>query len=138
MWVKPYRIRPGCKKAEHELTADDVVNEVTIYVQEGNKQSVPVYLYSGGEASIIALAMLVALWQLADEYGSGTNLLLLDEVVGFLDANNSQIVVRFLEGLKTAGKTVIAVSHSQVVDSVSFDAKWIAVKENDVSRLVQA
>lgn len=136
MWVKPYRVRPGAEdKPEELLTSEDVVNEITIYVQEGVKKAVPVYMYSGGEASIMALALLVALWQHADEQGSGTNLLLLDEVVGFLDARNSQIVVRFLEGLKIANKTVLTVSHSQVVDSVHFDAVWTAIKENGVSRL---
>ena len=139
MWVKPFRLRPGAEdKPEELLTSEDVISEFTVYVQEGGKHAVPAYLYSGGEVSIIALALLVALWQLADEQGSGTNLLLLDEVVGFLDARNSQIVVRFLESLKTAGKTVIAVSHSQVVDSVQFDAVWTVVKQNDISHVERA
>lgn len=136
LWVKPYRVRDSAKgKAENDLTSEDVVNDITVYVQEGGKQAVPLYLYSGGEASVVAIALLVAMWQLADERGTGTNLLLLDEVVGFLDQRNSQVVSRFLEGLKTAGKTVIAVSHSQVVDSVNFDAVWRCVKVNGISTL---
>jgi hypothetical protein len=136
LWVKPYRLKAGAEnKTEELLTHDDVISDITIYVQEGNKQAVPIYMYSGGEASVIALALLVALWQLADEQGSGTNLLLLDEVVGFLDQRNSQIVVRFLEGLKTVGKTVLVVSHAQVADSVDFDAVWTVRKVSGISTL---
>lgn len=125
IWIKPYRMG----------TSEKILNEITIYVQEGTKKAVPVWLYSGGEASIIALVLLVALWRLADEHGQGTNLLLLDEVVGFLDSKNSQVAVRFLESLRSAGKTAITVSHSQVVDSVQFDAVWTASKQNGVTKL---
>lgn len=136
LWVAPYRVKPSAEgKAADQLTSEDIVNEVTMFVQEGVKRAVPLYMYSGGEVSIISLVLLVALWRLAEEQGSGTNLLLLDEVVGFLDARNSQIVVRFLEGLKAAGKTVVTVSHSQVVDSVDFDAVWTVSKKNGISVL---
>ena len=139
VWCKPWRPKPqALKKAESDWTADDVVVDFTIFVQEKGKESVPLSLYSGGEVSIIALAFLISFWRLSDEMGSGTNLLLLDEIFGFLDDRNSQLVASFLESLKTSGKTVLVVSHSQVVDAVGFDQKWVVTKQNDMSQVKAA
>lgn len=139
VWCQPNRLKAGAEsKKEAELTSEDFVQDFTIYVRDGEKKEVPLYLYSGGESSLLAFAFLVAFWRLSDERGSGTNLLLLDEVVSALDQRNSQIVVKFLESLKASGKTVIAVSHSQVVDSVDFDATWTCRKQGGVSQLFRA
>lgn len=136
LWVKPYYIKPGALgKPESQLGPDDVVHECTVYVREGGKSVVPLCLYSGGETSLLALALMVAFWYLSDEYGDGSNLLLLDEAVAAYDARNSQIVTKFLEWLKNSGKTVIIVSHSQVVDTVDFDQRWQVLKQDGVARL---
>jgi DNA repair exonuclease SbcCD ATPase subunit len=136
VWCKPWRPKPqALKKDEADWTPDDVANDFTIFVQEGEKKAVPLGLYSGGEISIIALAFLIAFWRLADEAGAGTNLLLLDEVFGALDARNSQIAAAFLETLKSSQKTVLVVSHAQVVDSIDFSQKWLVTKKDGISKL---
>jgi DNA repair exonuclease SbcCD ATPase subunit len=139
VWCKPYRIRSGYEyKFEEELTADEVVAEFTIYVKEGAKKEVPLYLYSGGESTMIAMAFLVAFWRLSDNEGQGTNLLLLDEVANALDEKSSQIITSFVQGLRTKGKTILMTSHNPLMDTIDFDCRWVVTKQGGISNLQEA
>jgi len=136
VYCKPWRPKPqALKKPELDWQPDDVIQDFTVFVSEGDKKEVPLGLYSGGEVSIIALAFLVAFWRLSSELGSGSNLLALDETFGALDSRNSQIVANFLETLRGTGKTVLVISHAQVIDQVNWDQRWVVKKQNGMSNL---
>jgi len=112
-----------------------ISQDIGITVSDSTKKNVPVYLYSGGETSLIAFAILVSLWYLADEYATGCGLLLLDEVVSALDSTNATVATMFLETLRATGRTVFVISHAQCVDQLNFDHRITVTKHEGVSSI---
>lgn len=116
-----------------------VVIDLQVIVRDGNKVDVPYELYSGGEKQQIILAFVTAFWQLATKYGSGVNLLCLDEIFGPLDQGNTSNMFLFLEKMSKMGKSsIFIVTHNQAIKkTVSFDQIWTVVKENGTSIIKQ-
>jgi DNA repair exonuclease SbcCD ATPase subunit len=112
-----------------------ISQDIGISVSDSTKKNVPIYLYSGGETSLIAFAILVSLWYLADEYATGCGLLLLDEVVSALDTTNATVATMFLETLRATGRTVFVISHAQCVDQLNFDHRITVTKHEGVSSI---
>jgi DNA repair exonuclease SbcCD ATPase subunit len=133
VWCQSFRYK--AKAPKQVVKQDDLIHEFTIFVRDGTKSVVPLELYSGGESSVIAIALMVAQWRLSSEQGGGTNLLALDEIASALDQRSSQLVANFIESLKTVGKTVIMISHNNLIDIMDFDHKWRVTKKNDISSI---
>lgn len=122
VWVTQYR----------EKSDGGVATDIQILVQEGNKKEVPFGLYSGGERQQIMLAFIGAFWQLASQYGSGVNILLLDEVFDSLDGSNKDLSCKFINLMKTLGKSsILVVTHDEEIKSLlDVDRVWTATKKN--------
>lgn len=129
VWVTQYR-----QKGDGELSAD-----IQIMVRDGNKKEVPFGLYSGGEKQQIMLALIGAFWQLASRYGSGVNILCLDEIFGPLDEQNTQHVFEYLEYMRLKGKSsIFVVTHDpKIKDQIIFDQVWVVHKKGDISHIVR-
>jgi DNA repair exonuclease SbcCD ATPase subunit len=132
VWCQSFRVKA---KAGKEVKQEDLIHEFTIFVKDGAKSTVPIELYSGGESSLIAIALMVAQWRLGSEVGGGTNFLALDEVASALDARASQLVANFIESMKAHGKTVVMISHNNLIDVIDFDHKWVVTKQHDISTI---
>lgn len=111
--------------------------DITITVKELNKDDVPYELYSGGEKQQIILAFVTAFWSLATKYGTGVNILCLDEIFGPLDSSNTNNMFEFLEYMRDMGKSsIFIVTHNKdVKKSMTFDEKWVATKQYGVTTL---
>jgi len=136
VWVTPFRLR---KEAERKAKPgiEDYVHDLEVWVKDGEKEGIPVKAYSGAERGLIVLAVAAALNRIAEEEGTGTNLLILDEIEYSFSNYNFERVVDFIKSLPTEGKTVIVIGHSdRLLNLLDFDHYWIAEKENGVSRLV--
>ena len=127
VWVTQYR-----EKGDGELTAD-----IQIMVREGHKCEVPLSLYSGGERQQITLAFIGAFWQLASRYGSGVNIICLDEIFGALDDFNTTDAFNYLDHMRMSGKdSIFITTHNQnIKNQVKFDQVWTITKKNHISTL---
>lgn len=112
-----------------------IATDIQIMVKEGIKEDIPFNLYSGGEKQQIALAFIGAFWQLSTSYGSGINMLCLDEIFGPLDDFNSQQVFDYLLYLKSKHvSTMLVITHNEnIKNQVKFDHIWTIIKTNHVS-----
>jgi len=69
-----------------------------------NLQAQKVYTLSGGEQQRVALARLMI---------KQCDIILADEPTGSLDSENAALVIKYLQKLNTANKTVIMVTHAE-------------------------
>lgn len=120
LWISQYR-----EKADGDLSTD-----IQIMVREGEKDGVPFALYSGGERQQMILAFIASFWELASNYGSGVNILCLDEIFGPLDESNAEKVFTFVDSLKGKGKsTIFVVTHDDSIRGrMPLDGIWTVVK----------
>lgn len=125
VWITQYR-----EKATGGTTTD-----LQIMVQEGDKVNVPFNLYSGGEKQQIVLAFIGALWQVGSQYGSGVNILFLDEIFGPLDSYNVDRVFEYIEHIRSQGRSsIFIVTHNTTIEEViTFDQVWTITKKNHMS-----
>lgn len=134
--LQPFRLKKeAVKKPEGKRTADDYVFEFNMQVEEGDKESVPIQLYSGGEKERMTLALVLALWELAASRGE-TSVLLLDEVLSYLDEGSIEKFVHLLEGLRRQVQTVILVGHDPTLAALLRpDEVWQAVKRDGATTI---
>lgn len=127
LWVTQYR----------EKSDGDLATDVQIMVRETGKEGVPFALYSGGERQQMVLAFIASFWELATNYGSGVNILCLDEIFGPLDDSNAEKVFSFVEAIKAKGKsTIFIVTHDDSIRSkMPLDAVWTVVKLKHQSKI---
>jgi DNA repair exonuclease SbcCD ATPase subunit len=131
VWVTPYRPKKGLKEGGY-------TREFEIWVKDGEKGSVPVKGYSGAERGLIALAVVAALNRVAEESGTGTNLLVLDEIEFCFSDVNFAKVIDFINTFPRNEKTVIVIGHSgRLADLLDFDQYWVARKEGGITTLVR-
>lgn len=137
--INPFRLKKeAAKKPAASLTADDYIFRFEMVVEEGRKTGVPIRLYSGGERERIVLALICAFWELARSQGGGTNLLLLDEAVSFLDERSIAGVVRLTEKIRETVDSVLLVGHDQALASLlTTDSVWRAVKQDDDTTVIE-
>lgn len=125
--LSPYRLKKEAqRKQPADRTADDYVFEFDMQVEEPGKLGVPIQLYSGGQRGRITLALIAAFWELAARQGVGTNLLLLDEVINFMDPASIENTVRFVEYLRSRVGTVVIVGHDPTLANLlRRDEMWM-------------
>lgn len=83
------------------------LDEVLEYVGLSEKKYTEVYKLSGGEQQRIALARLML---------KKCSIILADEPTGSLDSKNAERVIEILSDFNKNGKTIIMVTHSDIVD----------------------
>lgn len=83
------------------------IDEVLEYVGLSEKKYTEVYKLSGGEQQRIALARLML---------KKCSIILADEPTGSLDSKNAERVIEILSDFNKNGKTIIMVTHSDIVD----------------------
>lgn len=83
------------------------LDEVLEYVGLSEKKYTEVYKLSGGEQQRIALARLML---------KKCSIILADEPTGSLDSKNAERVIEILSDINKNGKTIIMVTHSDIVD----------------------
>jgi len=135
--LSPFRVKKDAqKKAPEKRTADDYIFEFEMVVEEAGKVGVPIQLYSGGERELITVALISAFWELAATEGAGSNVLLLDEVIAFLNESAIERVVQLVDHLRSRVETVILVGHDPALTNfLRPDAVWYARKAAGVTTL---
>ncbi len=121
----------GGGKAYLELTSDNLLEAgVTMMACPPGKRNSSIYLLSGGEKSLTALALIFSIF-----YLNPAPFCLLDEVDAALDDAN---VVRFTRLVKSmAGKTqFIFISHNKISIEMGEHLIGVTMNEPGVSRLV--
>ena len=94
------------------LNADPSTNSMDIYIDYGDSKRI-IELASGMEKMIASLAIRVALVNTSSL--SKTNMMIIDEGFGSLDATNLEACTRLLESLKTWFRNIIVISHVDAV-----------------------
>lgn len=121
----------GGGKAYLELTGDDLLSAgVTLMACPPGKRNSTIYLLSGGEKSLTAIAFIFSIFHL-----NPAPFCLLDEVDAALDDAN---VVRFTRLVRAmAGKTqFIFISHNKITIEMGEQLIGVTMNEPGVSRLV--
>ena len=95
-----------------ELESDEGSNEMAIYINYGDSRRI-IECCSGMEKMMSALAIRVALINVSALPKS--DILIIDEGFGSLDAMNVEACGRFLEALKKWFKTILVISHVDAV-----------------------
>jgi putative ABC transport system ATP-binding protein len=88
--------------ARSDYTIDEVLDIVGLSAKKNSK----IYTLSGGEQQRIALARL---------FLKKCSIVLADEPTGSLDRKNAQLVMRLINDLNVAGKTIILVTHDETM-----------------------
>lgn len=121
----------GGGKAYLELTSDDLLETgITVMACPPGKRNSTIYLLSGGEKSLTALAFIFSIFQL-----NPAPFCLLDEVDAALDDAN---VLRFTKLVKmmTSKTQFIFISHNKISIQMAEHLIGVTMNEPGVSRLV--
>lgn len=137
VWFQDRKLKKTARnKAQDKLTDDDYINEFELFVSQGEKRNVPVGMYSGGERTLIALALQGVLFETANQFGmSGSNVLLVDEPFRFLNQDNRDRALGIIEYWKSLGKTLIVTDNTNTCDQINADGYWFVKKEGDISTI---
>lgn len=115
-------------------TMDLLKNEVKLEIYDGKKNIHP-KLYSEGEIAKVSLAVAKAMYELARKSGQGCNLMLLDEIFGYMDGNNAQRVAQSLQAMLTKGTVFLTDNSDKVRDLVTFNGTWTARKSEGCTKI---
>lgn len=123
------------KKATSELKIDSLKGEISVTITDGQKDIDP-RLYSDGETARFSAALVRAVHDLAVKHGQGCNLVLLDEIFSYVDANNSQkIADSFTSDLQADSTYIVTDNSGAAADLMEFDSVWTVTKEQGLSQL---
>lgn len=123
-------------KKKHAADVKDLLKaEVALQIVDGTKNISP-KLYSDGEISKVSLAIAKALHEMARKSGQGCNLMLLDEIFGFVDTNNSQRMAQSLSSILNKGTVFLTDNSGKVKDLVHFNHTWTATKTQGQTKLI--
>jgi energy-coupling factor transporter ATP-binding protein EcfA2 len=94
-------------------------------------------MLSGGERNKAGLSLLFGMRDLKEKYtGLSTNVLILDEPFGNLDAYGTECLLSVLESLKDRFGTIFVIGNQHdVLTHEIWDQVWWAVRENNEARL---
>jgi len=121
-------IRVSPKMGKHET-----VEGISIWVSEGRKGELPWHNWSGGERQRCGIAVILAFWELVQEYSRrSANLLVLDEVFEGLDEAGIAGVQEIIPRIAKRVGTVFVVSHLPLMPT-TFSHLLDIVKEDDLS-----
>lgn len=115
--VLAMKINKEINKKDYEKRVDELLSQFDVLKY---KKSYPDKL-SGGEQQRVCIARALA---------NNPDIVLADEPTGNLDQDNEKVVLEYLKGLKELGKTIIMVSHSEVVKK--YADKMIFVREGSL------
>ncbi len=121
----------GGGKAALELTENDLLQAgVEIIAQPPGKKNSSIHLLSGGEKTMVAIALVFSIFKL-----NPAPFCMLDEVDAPLDDAN---VVRFSELVRDMSKTVqfIVITHNKVTMEMLHQLMGVTMNEPGVSRIV--
>lgn len=134
-------ISDGTYKAEftsQKLSSDKkkTLDKVSIIVYDAYK-SMPIELWSGGQATEVGLAVLLSVWKTANTLSNkGVTSLWLDEVFGPL---NEDIINRVFDAVKETaenlGASSIKIISHRDLDEQLFDHVWNVSLENGITNL---
>ena len=129
--------KTSLKKNIELLTDEDWTDRFEIFVTDGLKTGVPVGLYSGGERTLISLAILGVLWESANTFGSsGSNLLMIDEPFGLLREENQEKALALFEYWGGLRKCIIVSDNTQAIDTIGRRAAtWQITKNGHISTI---
>jgi chromosome segregation protein len=122
----------GGGKAELVLTGEEILDAgIQIVAQPPGKKNTSIYLLSGGEKALTAIALVFAMFQL-----NPAPFCMLDEVDAPLDDTNTG---RYSEMVKRmSGETqFIFISHSKITMEVAQQLVGVTMQEQGVSRVVE-
>lgn len=122
----------GGGKAELVLTGEEILDAgIQIVAQPPGKKNASIYLLSGGEKALTAIALVFAMFQL-----NPAPFCMLDEVDAPLDDTNTG---RYSELVKRmSGETqFIFISHSKITMEVAQQLIGVTMQEQGVSRVVE-
>lgn len=122
------------KKASSEAKVDMLKGEISVTIIDGGKNIDP-RLYSDGETARISNALTRALHDLAMQYGHGCNLVLLDEIFSYVDANNSQRIASSFSDIPAEMTYIVTDNSGMVNDLMSFNETWTARKSNGLTTI---
>jgi DNA repair exonuclease SbcCD ATPase subunit len=125
--ISPFN--PKVKPKNASDTKSMMKDEVSVRIMDGNKDILP-SLYSDGEISKVSLAVSKALHEMARKSGQGCNLMMMDEIFGFMDANNSQRIAQSLSNILNRGTVFLTDNSDKVRDLVNFKHVWTARKSH--------
>jgi len=116
-------------KKKHAADVKDLLkSEIKVEITDGAK-NIPPKLYSDGELSKISLSIIRALHEIARSKGHGCNLMMMDEIFGFVDPGNSQKIAESMTNLLSRGTVFVTDNSGRAKDLVKFDHTWIARKK---------
>lgn len=120
-------------QVQGEVTLQCNGNNIDIYLGDREVESL-----SGGELRRVDLIIQLAQRELTEQYsGFSCNLLVLDEVLDYLDASGVSNVISMIEAKSMDVNTLMVVSHRSDID-LSCDTKLTVVKgSNQISQLLQ-
>jgi len=116
-----------------DSSKDSLKSEVNVRIFDGEKD-ISSKLYSDGEMSKISNAFIRAMYDLANKFGLGCNIIMLDEIFSFIDANNSQkLAESFYDG--KFGSILITDNSGMAENLLNFDKVWTVTKLGGCSTL---
>ena len=135
--LSPFRVKKEAqRKPPEKRTIDDYIFEFGMTVEEDGKQGVPIQLYSGGERERITMALVPAFWDLASSQSNGCNVLMLDEVITFLDGKSIERIVKLVDDIRSRVSSIILIGHDpSLTDFLKPDETWYARKSNEMTKL---
>lgn len=110
-----------------KIENDQKEKSINYYIVETDKGTRQAELASGGEKTIISIALRAALWKHCQL--PKPNILFLDEPFGFLDVEKYDLMINLLEYLKSYFSTIFVISHNEDIKT-SMDS-IIYVKTDD-------
>lgn len=119
-------------QAKLELLGDEILdNGMQVFAQPPGKKNSTIYLLSGGEKALTALALVFALFKL-----NPAPFCLMDEVDAPLDDSNTE---RFCEMVKKMSEKTqfLFVSHNKITMEMAQQLIGVTMQESGVSRIVE-
>jgi DNA repair exonuclease SbcCD ATPase subunit len=137
VWFQDRELKKSAqKKKPDQLTDEDWADRFEIFIADGEKTGVPAGMYSGGERTLVSLAVLGTLWETANTFGSGgSNILMVDEPFGLLREDNRDRALSLFEYWSGLGKTVLVSDNTDTISRMRYNQMWELNKTNHVSQI---
>ena len=138
VWFQDRELKKSAiKKKPDQLTDDDWTDRFEIFIADGDKSGVPAGMYSGGERTLVSLAVLGTLWETANTFGSGgSNILMVDEPFGLLQEDNRDRALALFEHWANMNKTVLVSDNTGTISKMRYTQMWEMHKTNHTSQIV--
>jgi len=107
-------------------------------VEDPVKGALPIAAWSGGERKRVTVAVLFALWRLAETVSKSFNFVGFDEILRDVDTLGHAQILEVLRTIRDESKTVIVTTNAdpESIPLDVFDQVWIARKEGGITKLL--